>query len=91
MKQVTQDTVPFIEIQTVRNEIDPTDQTTVQIEIEVVNWYRRITGIVSGVFVALAMLTWALRPYHYRPLLALFTIAMMAAILHSYAFEDGGS
>ncbi|MGI8825493.1 MAG: hypothetical protein ACR2JC_07595 [Chloroflexota bacterium] len=89
MKQVTQNTVPLIEIQPVRNEIDPADQATIELEIEVVNWYRRITGAVGGSFLFAALLYWAARPGHYRPVLVLLIVAMLAAILHTYAFEDG--
>jgi hypothetical protein len=38
-----------------------------------------------------ALVLWALRANHYRPVLALLTIAMFAAILHSYTFENGSS
>lgn len=89
MKQITQETIPLIDIAPVHRELDPVEQPTVEIEVQVVDWFRRITGIVGGVFLVLALVVWAARPYHYRPVLALMTIAMLAAILHSYAFEDG--
>ena len=90
LKQVTQDTVPLIEITPIRRDFDPADQATIEIEIKVVNWFRRITGVVGGVFLCVALVVWMLRPsYHYRFVLAFLTVAMLAAILHSYAFEDG--
>ncbi|GAC1512658.1 MAG: hypothetical protein NVS2B16_15930 [Chloroflexota bacterium] len=81
--------MPLIEIASVHRDIDPLDQATVEIEIQVVDWFRRITAIVGGAFLLLALVIWAVRPYHYRPVLALMTIAMLMAILHTYAFEDG--
>lgn len=52
-------------------------------------WVSRLTGIVSAVFVILALLVWAGRHGHYRLVLAFLVIAMFAAILHSYTFENG--
>ncbi|MBV9282225.1 MAG: hypothetical protein JOZ41_19255 [Chloroflexi bacterium] len=53
-------------------------------------WVSRITSAIGGVCLIIALTLWLLRPDHYRPVLALLTIAMFAAILHSYTFENGG-
>jgi hypothetical protein len=52
-------------------------------------WVSRITSVVGAICLGLALLLWATRHGHYRPVLALLTVAMFAAILHSYTFEDG--
>jgi hypothetical protein len=51
-------------------------------------WVGRITSIVGGICLVLALSLWLLRPEHYRTVLALLVVAMFAAILHSYTFED---
>lgn len=53
-------------------------------------WVSRVTSVVGLICLALALVEWALRPNHYRLVLALLTVAMFAAILHSYTFENGG-
>jgi len=53
-------------------------------------WVGRITFIIGGAFLIMALVTWALRPGHYRILLAMLVIAMFCAILHSYTFETNG-
>jgi uncharacterized membrane protein len=64
-------------------ESHPPDRTTTV-------WVSRLTGIVSAIFVILALLVWAGRQgHHYRLVLAFLVIAMFAAILHSYTFENG--
>jgi hypothetical protein len=52
-------------------------------------WVSRITSIVGLLCLAFALSVWAVRPGHYRFVLALLTVAMFAAILHSYTFENG--
>jgi hypothetical protein len=52
-------------------------------------WVSRLTGIVGGVILLIALVEWFTRHGHYRLLLALLTVAMFCAILHSYVFEDG--
>jgi hypothetical protein len=52
-------------------------------------WVSRITSIVGLLCLAFALAVWAVRPGHYRFVLALLTVAMFAAILHSYTFENG--
>jgi hypothetical protein len=54
-------------------------------------WTSRITGAIGAVFLALGLLIWASRPGHYRLVLAFLVIAMLAAILRSYTFENGVS
>jgi cytochrome bd-type quinol oxidase subunit 1 len=51
-------------------------------------WVGRITSIVGGICLTLALMLWLIRPDHYRPVLALLVVAMFAAILHSYTFDD---
>jgi uncharacterized membrane protein len=51
-------------------------------------WVSRLTGVVGGVMLLLALFEWFARHGHYRLVLALFTVAMFCAILHSYVFED---
>lgn len=53
-------------------------------------WVSRVTSAVGAICLALALTLWLLRPEHYRLVLALLTVAMFAAILHSYTFENGG-
>jgi L-asparagine transporter-like permease len=70
-----------------------------QIEIEEVQetqtvdvatmWASRITGAVCAVFLPLALVTWAVHQNHYRLVLAFLIVAMLAAILHSYTFDNG--
>jgi hypothetical protein len=52
-------------------------------------WVSRITSVAGLICLALALTVWAARPGHYRFVLAMLTIAMFAAILHSYTFENG--
>lgn len=52
-------------------------------------WVSRITGIVGGLCLLIALSYWFARPGHFRPVLILLTVAMFAAILHSYVFENG--
>jgi hypothetical protein len=51
-------------------------------------WASRITGVVGILFLAAALVTWFARHGHYRLVLALLIVAMFAAILHSYTFDD---
>jgi hypothetical protein len=53
-------------------------------------WVARITTLIGLACLVLALVEWAIRPNHYRLVLALLVIAMFAAILHSYTFENGG-
>jgi hypothetical protein len=53
-------------------------------------WVSRATSLIGAICLFLALLEWAGRPGHLRTVLALLVIAMFAAILHSYTFEDGG-
>jgi phage shock protein PspC (stress-responsive transcriptional regulator) len=52
-------------------------------------WVHRITGVVGGICLALGLAVWFVRPGHYRLVLAFLVVAMFAAILHSYTFENG--
>lgn len=54
-------------------------------------WTHRITGAAGAICLLVALGVWAGRPGHYRLVLALLTVAMFAAIIHSYTFEDGSS
>lgn len=53
-------------------------------------WVSRMTSIIGLLCLAAALAVWAGRPGHFRLVLALLTVAMFAAILHSYTFENGG-
>jgi hypothetical protein len=53
-------------------------------------WVSRASGFLGALCLLLALLEWAIRPTHLRTVLALLVIAMFAAIIHSYMFEDGG-
>jgi uncharacterized membrane protein len=52
-------------------------------------WVSRLTGIVGAIMLVIALLEWFVRHGHLRLVLALLTVAMFCAILHSYVFEDG--
>jgi hypothetical protein len=52
-------------------------------------WVSRISGVVGVFFLALALVVWAGRQGHYRLVLAFLVVAMFAAIMHSYTFENG--
>jgi len=52
-------------------------------------WISRVTSILGLICLAIALTVWAARPGHYRFVLALLTIAMFAAVLHAYTFENG--
>ncbi len=54
-------------------------------------WVSRVTGIISALFVLIALALWASRHGHYRLVLAFLVVAMFAAILHSYTFENGSN
>jgi hypothetical protein len=51
-------------------------------------WVSRLTGIVGLIILVIALLEWLFRHGHFRLILALFTVAMFCAILHSYVFEE---
>jgi 4-hydroxybenzoate polyprenyltransferase len=51
-------------------------------------WVSRLTGIVGLIILVIALLEWFFRHGHFRMILALFTVAMFCAILHSYVFEE---
>jgi predicted RND superfamily exporter protein len=53
-------------------------------------WVSRLTSIVGGICLVVALVLWLVRPEHYRLVLAFLVVAMFAAILHSYTFENGG-
>lgn len=53
-------------------------------------WVSRITSVAGIICLAIALSVWMVRPGHFRFVLALLTVAMFAAILHSYTFENGG-
>ena len=52
-------------------------------------WVSRLTSVVGGICLLLGLALWLVRPEHYRLVLVLLTVAMFAAILHSYTFENG--
>ena len=54
-------------------------------------WVSRFTFIAGGLCLLTALSIWLWRPNHYRLVLVLLTVAMFAAILHSYTMENGHS
>jgi hypothetical protein len=54
-------------------------------------WVSRLTSVVGLLCLAVALSVWAARPGHFRFVLAMLIIAMFAAVLHSYTFENGNS
>ncbi|MGH2442183.1 MAG: hypothetical protein ACRDFX_03340 [Chloroflexota bacterium] len=53
-------------------------------------WVSRVTSVLGLICLALALIEWAWRPGHLRTVLAFLIVAMFAAILRSYSFEDLG-
>lgn len=51
-------------------------------------WVSRLTGIVGAVTLIAALVVWFARYGHYRFVLALFTVAMFCAILHTYVMDE---
>lgn len=79
------------------SDLQPISAATIKIDAAIVEetraaslWVARITRIVGAACLLLALVEWAGRPGHLRTVLALLTIALFAAILHSYTFEDVG-
>ncbi|MDQ2740732.1 MAG: hypothetical protein M3Z66_00260 [Chloroflexota bacterium] len=86
-----QHTTPLASVTT-----DPRDEITVDLRAVPQSadrsptiWVSRVTAIVGAICLFGALFIWAARPGHYRLVLALLIVAMFAAILHSYVFEDG--
>jgi uncharacterized membrane protein len=52
-------------------------------------WVSRLTSVLGLLCLAVALSVWAARPGHFRFVLAMLIIAMFAAVLHSYTFENG--
>jgi uncharacterized membrane protein len=52
-------------------------------------WVSRFTFLAGGLCLLMALSIWLWRPNHYRLVLVLLTVAMFAAILHSYTMENG--
>jgi uncharacterized membrane protein len=52
-------------------------------------WVSRLTSVLGLLCLAIALSVWAARPGHFRFVLAMLIIAMFAAVLHSYTFENG--
>jgi len=53
-------------------------------------WVSRSTFVIGALFLALALLAWLFRHGHNRLVLAFLMVALLASILHSYTFENGG-
>ncbi|HEX8918769.1 MAG TPA: hypothetical protein VF898_09710 [Chloroflexota bacterium] len=45
--------------------------------------------MIGVIALTISLTVWFVRPNHYRFVLAVLMVAMFAAILHSYTFEDG--
>jgi hypothetical protein len=85
-----QNTSPLTELSDDDGKLEVEQVETVQPEERAATvWVSRLTGIVGGIMLLIALVEWFTRHGHYRLLLALLTVAMFCAILHSYVFEDG--
>lgn len=51
-------------------------------------WVSRLTGLVGAVALVVALVVWFARYGHYRFVLALFTVAMFCAIVHTYVMDE---
>lgn len=85
-----QETPSYLKVPTALNQVEET-----KLEIETTPeraatiWVSRITGVIGVIALTIALTVWFVRPNHYRFVLAVLMVAMFAAILHSYTFEDG--
>lgn len=86
-----QHTTPLASVTT-----DPRDEITVDLRAVPQSadrsptiWVSRVTAVVGAVCLVGALSIWQFHHGHYRLVLALLIVAMFAAILHSYVFEDG--
>jgi len=86
-----QHTTPLASVTT-----DPRDEITVDLRAVPQSpdrsptvWVSRITAVVGAACLFGALVVWHYHTNHYRLVLALLIVAMFAAILHSYVFEDG--
>jgi uncharacterized membrane protein len=85
-----QNTSPLTELSDSDGKLEVEQVESVQPEERAATvWVSRLTGIVGGIMLLIALVEWFTRHGHYRLLLALLTVAMFCAILHSYVFEDG--
>jgi hypothetical protein len=90
LKSMIQTSPALRGISPVIHDIDLQDDEAVQTEDTATMWASRITGAIGAIFVPPALIIWAARPGHYRLVLAFLIVAMLAAIIHSYTFENGG-
>jgi len=91
LEQITQSTPPLIDITPASHasaELPQPSSAVAQPEQKAIDWYSRVTGGISTVFLAAALVLWRLRPEHYRWTLGILIVAMLGAILHSYTFEN---
>jgi len=91
LEQITQSTPPLIDITPASRagaELPQPTSAVAQAEQKAIDWYSRITGGISAVFLVAALVLWRLRPEHYRLTLGILIVAMLGAILHSYTFEN---
>jgi len=83
-----QKTSPLSSVVPERDETTSSIAQAVSPERQATVWVSRLTGIVGAICLFAALSVWLWRPGHWRLVLAFLTIAMFAAILHSYTFED---
>ncbi|HZS94355.1 MAG TPA: hypothetical protein VFA78_06140 [Chloroflexota bacterium] len=84
------------------DQLGPQDQLVPQEQLDVIlqpgrlsgrraAWVNRVTGVLGLISLVIALTIWFVRTNHYRLVLVFLVIAMFAAILHSYTFENGQS
>ena len=86
-----QDTTPLVDLSHGATHVDVEQLGAAQLPAEraATIWVSRLTGIFGSIMLVIALLEWFVRHGHLRLVLALLTVAMFCAILHSYVFEDG--
>lgn len=85
-----QNTPPLAPVPPQTDEVDLTAAPFAQTHDHLATlWVSRVTSFVGLVCLVIALGVWMFHSGHYRLVLALLTVAMFAAILHSYTFENG--
>src|SRR5947209_969060 len=89
MDSTMHNTTPLADIDAAPDPARPTVQVPDEAQERATRWVAHITSIVGAACLLAALVYWAWHPGHLRTVLALLIVAMFAAILHSYTFEDG--
>jgi hypothetical protein len=87
------DTTPLVDLSHGATRVDLGELEGAELPVEraATIWVSRLTGIFGSIMLVVALLEWFVRHGHLRLVLALLTVAMFCAILHSYVFEDGAA